>query len=319
MSVAACLLLYSFGVAVLVPRPLARLTRTGVAPRLGVAAWLAAIGSVLTSWTVAAAFLAEDLVRNWNQPGRIASACFAALRQVAFGGAGLFLQAALLTVTALAASAVISLAWRLVGSLLRARTCTHRHARQARVVGRHVDGVDAVVLDAAERVAYCVAGRPNTIVVTSATLDALDDRHLGAVLAHERAHLAGRHHQILAFTRGLAAILPRIELFRTASREMARLLEMCADDAAARRYGSPTLLGALLALSGRTPTPRGALGSTGVDVLARAERLALPTTRGDRWRTQLLLSAVTLLVVGGPMLTGVLAATGLALCGPLMS
>jgi Zn-dependent protease with chaperone function len=319
MSVAACLLLYSFGVAVLVPRPLARLTRKGVAPRLGVAAWLAAIGSVLASWTVAAAFLADDLVRNWNQPGHIASACFAALRQVASGGAGLFLQAALLAVTAVAAGAVITLAWRLVGSLLRARAHTHRHAQQARVVGRHVDGVDAVVLDAPERVAYCVAGRPNTIVVTSATLDALDDRHLGAVLAHERAHLAGRHHQILALTRGLAAILPRIELFRTASREMARLLEMCADDAAARRYGSPTLLGALLALSGRTPAPRGALGSTGVDVLARAERLALPTTRGDRWRTQLLLSAATLLVVGGPMLTGVLAATGLALCGPLMS
>jgi hypothetical protein len=63
---------------------------------------------------------------------------------------------------------------------------------------------------------------------------------------------------------------------------MARLLEMCADDAAARRYGSPTLLGALLALSGRTPAPRGALGSTGVEVLARAERLALPATRGEQ-------------------------------------
>jgi len=72
MSVAACLLLYSFVVAVLVPRPLGRLTRTGVSPQLGLAAWLAAIGSVLASWAVAAAFLADDVVRHWNQPERIA-------------------------------------------------------------------------------------------------------------------------------------------------------------------------------------------------------------------------------------------------------
>jgi Zn-dependent protease with chaperone function len=319
MSVAACLLLYSFGVAVLVPRPLHRLTRTGVAPRLGVAAWLAAIGSVLVSWMVAAAFLAGDLVRNWNQPGRIASACFEALRQVASGGSGLFLQAALLALIALAAGTLATVGWRLARSLLHARTHTHWHAVQARVVGRRVDGLDAVVLDAPERVAYCVAGRPNTIVVTSATLDVLDDRHLRAVLAHERAHLAGRHHQILAFTRALAAILPRVELFTSGAREMARLLEMCADDAAARCYGARTLLGALLALSGSAPAPRGALGSTGVDVLARAERLALPIAIGDRWRTRLLLSAVTLLVVGGPLVTATLSATGLALCNPLAS
>jgi Zn-dependent protease with chaperone function len=185
------------------------------------------------------------------------------------------------------------------------------------VVGRRVDGLDAVVLDAPERLAYCVAGRPSAIVVTSAMLDALDDRHLRAVLAHEHAHLAGRHHQILAFTRGLAAIMPRVELFSTGARELARLLEMCADDAAARRHGARTLLDALLAMSDGAPAPIGTLGSTGVDVLARAERLALPTAVGGRWRTRTLLSGVTLFVVGGPLLTAVLAATGLAMCNPM--
>jgi hypothetical protein len=109
MSVGACLLLYSFALAVLIPRPLVRLTRTGVAPRLGVAAWLAAIGSVTASWVVAASFLAADVVRNWSQPGLIASACFAALRQVASGGSGLLVQAALLTLIALAAGALATL------------------------------------------------------------------------------------------------------------------------------------------------------------------------------------------------------------------
>jgi Zn-dependent protease with chaperone function len=318
MSVAACLLLYSFVVAVLAPRLLVRLTRTGMAPRLGVVTWLATIGGVVASWVVAAAFLADELRRDWNQPGRIASACFAALRHVASGGSGLLLQIGLLALTAGAATAISTLAWRLSRSLSHARTTTHQHAQDARIVGRRVDGLDAVVLDAPERAAYCVAGRPNTIVVTSATLAALDDRHLGAVLAHERAHLAGRHHQILAFTRGLATVMPRVELFTIGAAEIARLLEMCADDTAARSHGPGTLLGALLALSGCAPIPRGALGATGVNVLARAERLAAPPASGDRWRARLLLSVVALLVVGGPLLTGVLAVTGLALCNPVM-
>ncbi|MCU1686614.1 MAG: Peptidase Ste24p precursor [Amycolatopsis sp.] len=319
MSVAACLVLYTFVIAVLGPRLLLRLTHAGVAPRLGVATWLAAIGSVAASWVVAAGFLAAELLQDWNRPGQIASACFAALRFVASGGSGLVLQIVLLTLTASAIAALASLAWRLAQSLTHARTHTHRHARHARIVGRRVAGLDAVVLDAPERAAYCVAGRPHTIVVTSATLDALDEDHLGAVLAHERAHLAGHHHQILAVTRALATALPRVELFTTGAAEIARLLEMCADDTAARSHSPGTLLGALLALSGCAPLPRGALGATGVDVLARAERLVTPTPRRDRLRTRLLLSAAALLVVGGPLLTGVLALSGLALCNPAAS
>jgi len=318
MSVASCLLLYSFAVVVLGPRLLTRLTHAGVAPRLGLAAWLAVIGSVVGSWVTAAAFLLAELIGDWNQPGRtVIDTCFAALGAVASGRAGLALQIGLLTLTAFAGVAVAMLVWRLGRSLVRARARTHEHARMARLAGRHVDGLDAVVLDAPERAAYCVAGRPHAIVVTSAAVAALDDRHLGAVLAHERAHLAGRHHLLLAVTRGLATILPRIDLFTTGAAEVARLLEMCADDAAARSHGSRTVLAALLALSGAAPLPVGALGATGVGVLARAERLAAPARPADRVRTRLLLTVVAVLVTVGPVLTGALAATGLAFCGPM--
>jgi Zn-dependent protease with chaperone function len=317
MSVAICLLLYSFAVAVLVPHVLARLTPTGVAPALGVAAWLTAIGSVLVAWAVAAVFLVADVVDNWSQPERVLSGCFAAVRHIASGSSGLFLQAGLVTLTTAAAGALGTVGWRLGRSLLSARRRTHRHAMQVRFVGRRVAGLDAVVLDAPERAAYCAAGRPDTIVVTSAALDALDDRHLGAVLAHERAHLTGRHHQIVAFTSAAAAILPRVELFTRGAQETARLLEMCADDAAARGYGPRTLLGALLALSGSAPATRGALAASGVDVLARAKRLAAPASTGARWRTGMLLAAVTVLVAAAALFTGVLAASDLALCNPL--
>ncbi|MFI5615456.1 M56 family metallopeptidase [Amycolatopsis sp. NPDC051903] len=318
MSVAACLVFYSFAVAVLAPRLLVRLAHTGIAPRLGVAAWLAAIGIVVGSWATAAAFLAAELVRDWAQPRQtVLSTCIAQLRAVAAGRYGTAVQIGLLVLAGFAALGVAVLLGRLGRSLLRARASTHEHARMARLAGAHDAALGAVVLDVPERAAYCVAGRPHTIVVTRGALAALDDRHLDAVLAHERAHLSGRHHLLLALTRGLAAILPRIELFTSGSAEVARLLEMCADDAAARAHGRRTVLQALVALAGAAPVPAGALGASGVGVLARAERLAAPADLSRRVRVRLLLGATAAVVTAGPVLAGGLAAAGLALCGPM--
>ncbi|OBG38718.1 M56 family metallopeptidase [Mycobacterium sp. E3198] len=315
MGVAVCLVLYSFAVAVIVPGPLVRLTRSGAAPWPAMVAWLTAIVSVLASWVVAAGFLVVSLARNPDQPGRMASACLAAMRRVAVGGSGPLLQVTLIALTAAATGAVVILVWRLSQSMRRARAVSHRHAADARIIGRRVAGLDAVVIDAPQRAAYSVAGRPDTIVVTSAALDALDQCYLDAVLAHERAHLAERHHLMLALTRGLAAALPRVALFTIGAREIARLTEMAADDAAARRHGPHTVLGALLALSARAPIPGCAAAATGTDVLARAERLVAPSAAG--WRTRLALSAMTLLVVLLPLVVGVHAAIGLGLCGPM--
>jgi Zn-dependent protease with chaperone function len=318
MSVAVCLLLYSFTVAVLGPRLLTRLTRAGVAPRLGVVAWLVAIGSVVGSWAIAVAFLAVELFRDWDQPGHTVSACLATLREAAAGRAGVLVQIGLFLLATVAVAAVAVVVWRLSRSVVRARASTHEHARMTRIAGRHIDGLEAVILDAPQRVAYCVPGRPNTIVVTSAAMDALDARHLDAVLSHERAHLAGHHHLILALTRGLATILPRVELVTIGAAQVARLLEMCADDTAARTHGPATVLGALLALSGVGPIPSGALGASGVGVLARATRLATPPRPAQRIRVCLLLAAVSALLAVGPVLTVLLTASGIALCGPVI-
>src|SRR5260370_1182733 len=93
----------------------------------------------------------------------------------------------------------------LSAAVRRGKRGTGAHAEAARMTGRRRPGVSAaVVLDAAQRVAYCVPGRRPTIVVTSAALAVLDPAQLPAVLAHERAHLAGRHHLLIALTRALA-------------------------------------------------------------------------------------------------------------------
>jgi Zn-dependent protease with chaperone function len=105
---------------------------------------------------------------------------------------------------------------------------------------------------------------PATIVLTSAALAVLDPAQLTAVLAHERAHLAGRHHLLIAPTRALAACLPGVPLFTRAPAEVTRLAEMCADDAAARRGGRPALIAALLAMGTGTALPIAALAAYGL-------------------------------------------------------
>jgi Zn-dependent protease with chaperone function len=79
-------------------------------------------------------------------------------------------------------------------------------------------------------VAYCVPGRPAAIVLSTGALALLDPAQLTAVLAHERAHLAGRHHLLISLTRVLATTFPAVPLFTRGPAEVARLAEMCADD-----------------------------------------------------------------------------------------
>ena len=54
---------------------------------------------------------------------------------------------------------------------------------------------------------YCLPGR-RRIVMTTGALRCLDARQLEAVLAHERAHLSGRHHLVLTFANALKDAFP---------------------------------------------------------------------------------------------------------------
>lgn len=167
----------------------------------------------------------------------------------------------------------------------------------------------AVVLDAAPRLAYCLPGRPATIVLSSGALAVLDPAQLTAVLAHEQAHLAGRHHLLLSLTRGLGASFPAVPLFSQGPGEVARLAEMCAGDAAARRAGRRTLVAALLAMGTGTAVPAAALAATGYAAAARVHRLLEPPRRARRARCVLALMTVTLLLALMPFLVAAFAGT----------
>jgi Zn-dependent protease with chaperone function len=297
---ALVLLGYAACVAGGAPALLAPLTRRGASVRTGLAAWLTAMASVLASAAFALELSLRTVAADWPQLTQAlcrsvaGGACTPEVYRSALYEGGVAAAAAAASLLAVAAL------WRCARRVHRSRRQTRAHADAARMVGRALTvpvtvarGTGrrpaAVVLDDPRPAAYCVAGRPAAIVVTSGALKVLDPPQLGAVLAHERAHLAHRHHALATLTQALAAAFPGVPLFSRGAAEVARLAEMAADDTASRTSGRPALVAALLAIATGTviPTrgigapaavPRGALAAAAHAVPARVERLLRPTS-----------------------------------------
>jgi Zn-dependent protease with chaperone function len=306
---------YAVAVAFILPLPLARLSEPGFSPRLGLAAWLTAMVSVLACVTAALGLLARAAIAGWPSFARTvcesvsAGTCPPAVYRSAAYELGLAATAFL------GGIAMILLGWRYGRSLHRASIRTRAHAEAARITGHRVEGGNAAfVLDAKRPAVYCVPGRPPAIVLTTGALAVLDPGQLTAVLAHERAHLAGRHHLLLAVTRSLAAVAPVIPLFARGTSAVARLAEMRADDVAARWGGRRTLLAALLSMGAgvaAAQAPTGWLAATAGVVTARIRRLADPPPPA-RWVCHgLALTTLTLAIAAASALVPLLAVTSL--------
>jgi len=324
MSAALLVFGYTLAVAWSVPLLLSRLTRQGISARLGLAAWLTAMASVLASAGAAVALLAGAAIAGWPRLAEAVCRSVAgrACTPVVYRSAAF--EVPLGSAAAIATLTAAVLAWRYGRAMRKAGRHTRAHAEAARITGRRlpvegdgegrtgrqVGGGATVVLDVAQPAAYCVPGRPAAIVLTSGALAVLDRAQLGAVLAHERAHLAGRHHLLISLSRGLTTSFPGVPVFTRGPAEVARLAELCADDAAARRSGRPALIAALLAMGTGAAVPAPALAVTSGAVAARVHRLLDPPRRGRHTRYGLALITVILLLAA---MSGLV----IALAGPL--
>lgn len=295
MTLAVCLAFYGALVAVGTPGFLRR-HPVERAPRLGVAVWVTTVASALLAWTAAIGIIVAEALMTVERADTTCDGCLLGT------GAGRLSGNLLDLLTAVVAAAGIAvLAWfacRVGHAACRLRQAGRQHARAVRLVGYSAPrlGTDTVVLDTADRVAYCLSGGRRTIVVTAGVLRSLTRDQLAAVLAHERAHLAGRHHLLLASLAVLRRSLRWVPLVRAAEAEVGRLLEMCADDAAACRYGHTSLVTALVALS-VGPLPELALGASGAATLSRARRLLAPPSPAEQATARRQLGTV-LLVAG---------------------
>lgn len=91
----------------------------------------------------------------------------------------------------------------------RAELRTARHA-----TGAHPASGDLVVLPDPTPEAYALPGRPGRVVVTAGMLRTLPAAEREALFAHERAHLAGRHHLFLLTVTLSAACHPLLRSLR---------------------------------------------------------------------------------------------------------
>jgi Zn-dependent protease with chaperone function len=128
------------------------------------------------------------------------------------------------------------------------------------IVAAHDRGGRVRVLQHPTPTAYCIPGRGSRVVLSQGVLDALPDDQLAAVVAHEEAHLRGRHDLLLEFFSVAHAAVPTRLRSEAAIAEVRLLIEALADRAAARRSGEVATARALVALAD-SRTPNAALGA----------------------------------------------------------
>lgn len=311
MRVAAALAAYALLLAAVAPAVLRR-GWTSRAPRLAIAAWLTTSTAFVLALVLGGLVLAVPTPNLAEGLAGLLRSCVEAVRAAYATPARALSAGAGLT---LAVAVIGRVAWCLARALRTVTTRRREHVAILNLVGRDDLTLGATLLDAAAVAIYCLPGRRRRIVITTAALAALTPDELTAALAHERAHLVGRHHLVLAAADSLAAALPRIPLLAASRVEIARLVEMLADDAASRRHHPRTVAAALVALASAT-APEETLAAGGPPALARVHRLLTPNAPLGRGRTSvgaLLLTAVLALPLGAAAMPAV-TIVGLGYC-----
>jgi Zn-dependent protease with chaperone function len=290
VTVAVILLVYAAGVGTAGSRLLGRARSAVRAPLLGIVIYLAAAWSVLAALGLAGLTLAVHATALGGGLGHLIGACVLRLRDAyatpggaTVAGLGLTLAGAVLARTALTATT----------HLRAVRRQAVQHAQTARLVGRLVGRPDpdlgATQVDHAQPAAYCVAGPHPTVILTTATLQALDPEQLGAVLAHERARQASHHHHLLLAAARIGRQVLPLPLMGAADTQITRLVEMHADDIATAGRGTRPLATALVVLAAAAgPAPGLAAAATATDAVQRLQRLLRPAEPLSRVRRQLL-------------------------------
>ena len=304
MIVAAVLLAHAALLAFGAAQVLQRGAWSERAPRLAVCLWQAVSLSVLAAAVLAGLALTVPSVPVTTDVAAMLHACVVSLRDsYATPGGALAAGSGLAVVAAVLAR----VGYCVTAGLVKAGRARRDHVRKLAILARPAPALGAVVISHDTAAAYCLPGRNRRIVLTTAAVEALRPHELAAVLAHERAHLTGRHHLILAGADALARAFPMVGLFGTAQSEIGRLLELAADDAASRRHPRLSVAAGLAVLAGGGPQKVG-LAAGGPTALERMHRLLAPANPLGPARTMaggalvVLLLLVPVAIAIGPLL-----------------
>jgi Zn-dependent protease with chaperone function len=205
-------------------------------PRLALTAWHATfLGGVLClAASLAVSVLAavaqgRGQLSNWVEPTAL----------VVFGWVGLAAVGGLIAVLFAHAEPLSHADRRLQAefTLLAAASTSTCH---------EVRGVEVVTVESSAPIALSLPGPESRIVVSSHLTEALSAPQLRAVIEHERAHLVQRHALVSQIAYLNRVCLPMLPAARELERTTSLLVELIADDEAARQVGAVNTANALL-------------------------------------------------------------------------
>ncbi|SCG70306.1 M56 family metallopeptidase [Micromonospora halophytica] len=296
-------------VVVALARPALTSARLASLPRLTIGLWLGAELSITVAVLTAGLLAAVPPAALSAGLAGIIAACAQALASIGAPN-GTLAVIALLATTVLAAR----LATSLITTFAGARRWRRRHLAALLPLAAPDAGDGWTLVEHATPVVYCLPGRPGQVVVTSAARDALTADEFAAVLRHERAHLRGRHHVLVALAVAFHRALPGLGMAGTAEAEIRRLVEHLADDRASERHGRHAVATAIVQLADRTP--QHALGA-GTGAVDRVRRMLAPPARPRVLHRLVAAGAIGLLLAGPP--TVAVASAGLTVHGETCS
>jgi Zn-dependent protease with chaperone function len=292
------------------PLVLGRLDRLDRTPQTATYLWIMATVGALGAVVLAGLLLLVGSSRLLTDLAVLLQTCTMALRAALDAPTGAPGPLVGLAVLALVAGGLLG-GGLIAGTRAWRAACGQRELLT--LAGRTEPGLPGVtVLDHPVPLAYCLPGRVGRrrgpVVITTGTLEQLDPAQLQAVLAHERAHQAGRHHALLLVVQALRIGFPWLPAARAAHSAVARLVELAADDVAVDRH-EPADVATALAKLATASAPTLGLGASGPTTIERVLRLTTPPSNGPG--AALLLAS---LLIIAPLI-----AVFLALTTPLLS
>jgi len=228
------------------------------APRLAITLWQGLAASALLSTAFGAAALSVRSRTVSTNLSALLDVCATNLRADYATPGGRTTSVIALGALALIAARTI---WGITTALSQALRRRRRQLQILDLIAHRDPKLDVLVIDHPTPAAFCLSGRDRQVVLTNTALTRLSPEEVDAVLAHERAHLHGRHHLLLALNRGLARAFPYVPLFTWGDEQVRRLVELAADATACRNHRRTVIASAIRGLADTTtptaaPAPR---------------------------------------------------------------
>jgi Zn-dependent protease with chaperone function len=243
LTIAVILLAWAALAMLLSPYALGRRHWVHRYPRVALGAWCATLvsgmGCVIATFVIV---LHEAQSLAHEPPARLGTGQIVTSLCLSIGG--FVLTAIVGGVTGLAL-------WRAV-PLIRHRVETRRLVARAMPITPYAmsDDVPVFSIDSPAPIARSLPGRRPMIVISTSLEHALTTDELGAVISHEVAHLRQRHHLLALLAALQRSCAPGLPCSRAFERSIALLIELAADDEAARRCGQATTASALRKVAG---------------------------------------------------------------------